>query len=54
MASIQAVVAKGKQTDADNNVAMNVLFSKIDEGLDDMENGRVQSVEEAWKDIDSI
>jgi len=36
------------------NDAMNVLFSKLDEAIDDMENGRVQSIEEAWKEIDAI
>ena len=34
--------------------AMEVLFGKLDEAIDDMENGRVQSIEEAWKEIDSI
>ena len=31
-----------------------VLMSRIDEGLDDYENGRVISSEEMWKEIDSI
>lgn len=34
--------------------AMNVLFNKLDEAIDDMENGRVQTIEEAWEEIDSI
>ncbi|MBD5466172.1 MAG: hypothetical protein HDR22_10235 [Lachnospiraceae bacterium] len=34
--------------------AMEVLFEKLDEAIDDMENGRVQTIEEAWKEIDSI
>lgn len=34
--------------------AMSVLFEKLDEAIDDMENGRVQTIEEAWKEIDSI
>lgn len=36
------------------NDAMDILFSKLDEAIDDMENGRVQSIEEAWKEIDEI
>ena len=36
------------------NDAMNVLFNKLDEAIDDMENGRVQTIEEAWEEIDSI
>ena len=34
--------------------AMEVLSGKLDEAIDDMENGRVQSIEEVWKEIDSI
>ncbi|MCM1136787.1 MAG: hypothetical protein NC400_14585 [Clostridium sp.] len=36
------------------NDAMNVLFNKLDEAIDDMENGRVQMIEEAWEEIDII
>ena len=34
--------------------AMDVLLSKLDEAIDDMENGRVQTVEEAWAEIDAV
>ena len=34
--------------------AMDFLFSKLDEAIDDMENGRVLTEEEAWKEIDEI
>lgn len=33
---------------------INTLFSKLDEAIDDMENGRVLMIEEAWKEIDEI
>ncbi len=36
------------------NNAMEVLFQKLDEAIDDMENGQVQTIEEAWKEVDSI
>lgn len=36
------------------NEAMNILFSKLDEAIDDMEEGRVQTIDEAWKEIDII
>ena len=36
------------------NDAMNVLFDKLDKAIDDMEQGRVQTIEEAWEEIDSI
>ena len=43
-----------KETSYTINDAMNILFSKLDEAIDDMENGRVQTIEEAWKEIDAI
>lgn len=36
------------------NDAMNVLFDKLDEAIDDMEQGRVQIIEEAWAEIGEI
>lgn len=36
------------------NDAMNILLSKLDEGIDDLENGRVLTEEELWEEIDSI
>lgn len=36
------------------NEAMNILFSKLDEAIEDMEEGRVQTIDEAWKEIDII
>jgi len=34
--------------------AMNILFSKLDEAIDDVENGRVLSEEKTWEEIDEI
>ena len=34
--------------------AMDILFSKLDDAIDDVENGRVISEEELWEDIDAI
>ena len=34
--------------------AMDALLMKLDEAIDDMENGRVQDLDEAWKEIDAI
>lgn len=33
---------------------MNVLLSKLDEAIDDLENGHTLSEEDLWKEIDSI
>lgn len=34
--------------------AMNVLLSKLDEALDDVEHGRVLNEDELWTEIDAI
>lgn len=36
------------------NDAMDVLLSKLDEAIDDMENGRAISEEEMWAELDAI
>lgn len=33
---------------------IDVLFSKLDEGLDDYENGRVISEEEMWAELEAM
>ncbi len=38
----------------DINQRMNELFSMLDDAFDDIENGRVQSLEDAWKEIETI
>lgn len=34
--------------------AMNTILSKLDEAIADMEDGRVLSEEEVWKELDDI
>lgn len=36
------------------NDAMDVLLGELDEAIDDMENGRVQTIDEAWEEIDKV
>ena len=48
------VLEKNPETLDSVDSAMNLLFSKLDEAIDDMENGRVLTIEEAWKEIDEI
>lgn len=36
------------------NDAMQVIFSKLDDALDDYENGRVISEDEMWAELDAI
>lgn len=52
MALAQAV--KTSQTTYTVNDAMDILLSKLDEAIDDMENGRIQTIDEAWEEIDTI
>lgn len=49
-----AQATKSRETTYTINDAMDVILSKLDEAIDDMENGRVQTVEEAWAEIDAV
>lgn len=49
-----AQATKSHETSYTINDAMDILLSKLDEAVDDMENGRVQTVEEAWAEIDTV
>ena len=48
------VLEKDLETLDSVDSAMNLLFSKLDEAIDDMENGRVLTEEEMWAEIDDI
>ena len=49
-----AQAVKSHETTYTLDDAMDVLLSKLDDAIDDMENGRTQTLEEAWKEIDAI
>ncbi len=49
-----AQATKSRETTYTINDAMDVLLSKLDEAIDDMENGRFETVEEAWAEIDAV
>lgn len=51
---ISAEAKKTRESTYSVNDAIDILLEKLDEGIDDLENGRIQSVEEAWEDIDQI
>ena len=34
--------------------AMDILLTKLDDAIEDMETGRVQTIEEAWNEIAEI
>ena len=36
------------------NDAMDELFSKLDVAIDDMEQGKVQPIDDTWEEIDRI
>ena len=53
------VIALTKTTNSNEdsctiNDAMNVLLAKLDDAIDDMEQGKVQTIDEAWEEIDVI
>ena len=52
MQTVHVVNRQSNMQTVDN--AMNILFSKLDEAIDEMEQGRTQTIEEAWEEIDRI
>ena len=34
--------------------SMDILLGKLDEAINDMEQGRVQTIDEAWEEIDTL
>lgn len=52
MALVQAVKARDTGYTLDD--AMDILLAKLDEAIDDMECGRVQTIDEAWQEIDAV
>ena len=51
---MEALDRRGYEANRVADEAMNILFSKLDEAIDDLENGRVLTEEEFWAEIDSI
>ena len=49
-----AQATKSRETTYTINDAMDVLLSKLDEAIDDMENGRRQRGQEGWAEIDAV
>ena len=52
-----AVLVEQNQTNTftyDENTKMKLLLKTLDEALDDVEQGKVQTLEEAWVEIDNI
>lgn len=47
-------VVKAEQLTYAINDSMNILLGKLDEAIDDMENGRVQIIDEVWEEIDRV
>ena len=52
MEAIRSINNQGMANTLDD--VMQVLFSKLDDAIDDVENGRVISEEELWKELDAI
>lgn len=54
MATVATMIDNNSRTSYDVKDAMNILFNKLNEAIDDIENGRTLSSEEMWKEIDEI
>ena len=52
MEAVQTVRKSDERYTLDD--AVNVLFSKLDSAIDDMENGRVISAEDMWKELERV
>ena len=52
MEAVQMVKKSDEKYTLDD--AVNVLFSKLDAAIDDMENGRVISAEDMWKELERV
>ena len=48
------VATKSHETTYTLDDAMDILLTKLDDAINDIETGRVQTLEEAWKEIDEI
>ncbi len=48
----QAVKSYESRYTIDN--AMDILLEKLDDSIDDVENNRVQTIDDAWEEIDVI
>lgn len=49
-----AQATKSHETTYTLDDAMDILLTKLDDAINDMENGKVRTIEEAWKEIDEI
>ena len=49
-----AQATKSHETTYSLDDAMDILHTKLDDAITDIETGRVQTLEEAWKEIDEI
>lgn len=49
-----AQATKSREASYTINDSMDVLLTKLDEAIDDIENNRIQTIDDAWKEIDII
>lgn len=54
MAPVAATIENNKKNSYDVKDAMSILFGKLEEAIDDIENGRTLSSEEMWNEIDKM
>lgn len=49
-----AQAAKKNNKSCVSNDVKDILFEKLDEAIDDLKYGRVQTIDEAWEEIDAL
>ena len=52
--AVLAETNKSNTFTQDENTKMKLLLKTLDDALDDVEQGRVQTLEEAWVEIDAV
>ena len=52
--AVLAETNKSNNFTYDENTKMKLLLKTLDDALDDVEQGRVQTLEEAWVEIDAV
>lgn len=54
MAPVAATIENNTNNSYEVKDAMSILFGKLEEAIDDIENGRTLSSEEMWNEIDKM
>ncbi|MBQ9885660.1 MAG: hypothetical protein IJM37_02185 [Lachnospiraceae bacterium] len=51
---LQSFTQSAGQNAKNPDISIELLLQKLDEAIDDIEAGRVQTIDDAWKEIDAL